>query len=357
MLNLIEPESLVRHFVAHPPEGFSTRLGDRGAPLFATTFDLLTTADAATRRQLALLPLHERWRRLLRLRTCFVGTTVSEYLLVPPGVAAADFIDGLLQTQAPHYPLLIIKDIPLQSPLLSAAANRYAEELVEASRRRGCAVVAGQALAYVPIDFESIDQYVERLSAARRKDLRRKLRSRQALEIEAVPTGSAQLLDPATLSELYSLYLNVYQQSSVHFDLLTPAFFAAVLADASSGGVAFLYRLAGRLIGYNLCFEHDGKLIDKYVGFRYPQARESNLYFVSWFHNLQYALARGLEFYVAGWTDPQIKRDLGARFTWTRHVVYARSRMLRAVLRNVGRHFESDHAWYREVNHGAAGHS
>ena len=32
----------------------------------------------------------------------------------------------------------------------------------------------------------------------------------------------------------------------------------------------------------NICLEHGGMLIDKYIGLRYPQARELDLYFVSW---------------------------------------------------------------------------
>jgi predicted N-acyltransferase len=145
--------------------------------------------------------------------------------------------------------------------------------------------------------------------------------------------------------------MNVYEQSTVHFDCLSAEFFAAVLGDASCGGVLFLYRHAGALIGFNLCFEHDNMLVDKYVGFRYPQARDFNLYFVSWFRNLEYARARGLQWYVAGWTDPQVKQQLGARFTWTRHAVYVRNPLLRAVLRSQRRRFEADREWHAHAIH------
>jgi hypothetical protein len=357
MHNLVEPECLVRHFIAHPPREVFARVGEHGAPLFSMRFDLLTSADAATRARLERLPLFRKWRRWLRLSTCFVGTTVSEYVLAPADLPASAFAERVLCAHGPHHRLVIIKDIPTQSPLLPPAANRYADELVEACRERGCAVLAGQALAYVPIDFASVDQYLQRLSAARRKDLRRKLRSRAILDIEIVPTGSAPLADPQTLADLYALYLNVYQQSTAHFDLLTPEFFVALFGDASARGVVFLYRRAGEMIGFNLCFVHGDMLVDKYIGFRYPEAHDSHLYFVSWFQNLEYALAHGLSFYVAGWTDPEIKRALGARFTWTRHAVYARNPLLRAVLRRAGRHFESDRTWHRNINDGTARHS
>jgi hypothetical protein len=94
-------------------------------------------------------------------------------------------------------------------------------------------------------------------------------------------------------------------------------------------------------------------LIDKYVGFRYPEAREANLYFVSWFHNLAFARELGLRYYVAGWTDPEIKAHLGARFTFTCHAVYVRNGILRAGLRRLAGYFERDRAW-RDGHSGAS---
>ena len=103
----------------------------------------------------------------------------------------------------------------------------------------------------------------------------------------------------------------VYAQSEIHFDLLTRDFFAGLLQSREIGGVVFCYRHDGELVGYNICLEHGGMLIDKYIGLRYPQARELDLYFVSWFVNLEHALERGLRFYVAGWTDPEVKAGSG----------------------------------------------
>ena len=175
----------------------------------------------------------------------------------------------------------------------------------------------------------------------RDKNIRRKLKSRASLEVEAIATGDARFDDEGFLAALYAHYVRVYEQSEIHFDLLTRPFFQVVLQDAEANGVVFAYRLDGRLIGYNLCFCENGMLLDKYVGFVYPQARDCNLYAVSWFHNLEYALANGLRCYVAGWTDPEVKRELGASFTHTQHAVYVRNRVLRALLMPVRRLFET----------------
>ncbi len=246
----------------------------------------------------------------------------------------------------PSYPFVIVKDIPTEPALVGEQAMAYSRRFAEVCRGSGFVLVEGQALAYVPIDFTSIDGYLERLSHARRKNIRRKLRSAATLEIEAIPIGDARFSDETFLASLYALYLNVYAQSEIHFDRLTAEFFRAVLQDSDIDGVVFAYRVGGALIGYNLCVCANGVLIDKYVGFAYPEAREHDLYTVSWFHNLEYALQRGFHTYVAGWTDPEIKRHLGATFTFTLHAVYVRNAIIRMLLKPFKGLFESDRQWH-----------
>jgi len=345
----LEPDALLAHYMANPPVGFTVDVSAQGMPCFVAPFDLLTTADDALRRRVEGLPLYRWWGRLLRWRTRFAGTTVSEYAPLPPGVAPAALARGLKEAFARECKLLIVKDIAQDSPLLSDADNAHARAFAGACEAEGYVLLEGQALAWVPIDFDSDDAYLARLSSGRRKNIRRKLRSRADLEIELVRTGDARFQDEATLGAFYALFDNVYAQSEIHFDRLTAEFFRALLRDAASGGLIFIYRHAGRMIGWNLCYEAGGKLIDKYIGFAYPQAREHNLYFVSWMHNLDYARRQRLTHYVAGWTDPEVKLFLGASMTFTRHAVYARNPLLRALLRRLGSHFESDRQWQTAV--------
>jgi predicted N-acyltransferase len=342
----LEPDSLLQAFAAHPPVGFVVEQSPQGMPSFIAPFNLLTTADDALRDRVSRLPLHRWWGRLLEWRTRFAGTTVTEYAPLPSAVTPAALARGLKAAYARECRLLIVKDIAQDSPLLDAADNARAREFASACEAEGFVLLEGQALAWVPIDFASDDEYLARLSAGRRKNIRRKLRSLADIEIECVDTADARFQDEVTLAEFHSLFDNVYAQSTTHFDRLTAEFFRALLQTA--GGVVFVYRHAGKMIGWNLCYEHDGKLLDKYIGFAYPQAREHNLYFISWMHNLGYARRRGLTHYVAGWTDPEVKSFLGASMTFTRHAVYARNPLLRLLLRRLGRHFESDRSWQEE---------
>jgi uncharacterized protein len=331
--NLIEPARLIRHFQTFPPEGFATFSID-DVPAFSTRFDLLTTMEPAARRVLKRVPFP-------RPVTCFLGTTVSEYALLPGSTHPETLVTDLMGSMLPRFEFLIIKDLPTDATLVGEEAFAYSQALAEACTRRGFVLLEGQELAYVPIDFPSVDEFLARRSPTRRKNLRRKLRSASRLTIDTVPTGDERFHDEGVLSELYALYMNVYRQSEIHFDLLTAPFFRAVLQDAGIDGLVFTYRLDGHLIGYNLCFRENGMLLDKYVGFVYPQAREANLYAVSWFQNLEYALANGLRCYVAGWTDPEVKRELGACFTHTRHAVYVRNPVLRSLLMPFRRLFET----------------
>ncbi|MGV8944110.1 peptidogalycan biosysnthesis protein [Thermomonas sp.] len=344
-MSQLEPDALLRHFLAHPPRNFSAECLASGVTAFSAPFDVLTTAEPELRRRVQRWPLYRHWSAWLRPQARFIGSTVSEYVWLPADVEPAALAVMLRDTQAAACPLLIVKDIPQQSPLLEASSNAWCDTFADACTRAGFVLLQGQALAWLPIDFTSADDYLSRLSKSRRRNIRRKLRSRSGLEVEIVPTGIA-FADDATIDAFYALYCNVYAQSEVHFDLLERAFFCALLRDANGGGTVFVYRQAGRMIGWNLCFERGDMLVDKYMGLAYPEAREHNLYAVSWMQNLDYARRRGLRYYVAGWTDPEVKAELGARFTFTRHAVYPRNALLRWLLRRIGGRFEGDRAWH-----------
>lgn len=350
----LEPIGLLRHFLKHPPDHFDPFVSSDGKPGFFTDFDLLTTADAAIKRYISAVPGSAILRRLLRINTCFFGTTVSEYAPIPCDVSPHVLPLKMLEVWDRRSILMIVKDIPAQSPLISQSDNEHAAAFLEACVRTGYEIIEGQALAYVPISFSSEEEYLERLSSSRRKNIRRKLRVRDHLRIEVLVTGNIRFNDKAFLDELYGLYGEVYNQSEIHFDHLSLDFFAAVLQDPTLNGQLFLYYHEGRLIGFNLCFVHANMLIDKYVGFRYPEARDQNLYFVSWMENLAFARKHGLSHYVAGWTDPEIKSYLGAQFTFTQHAIYVRNRLLRAMLHRFSKRFESDRNWFDTINHESA---
>ena len=339
--NLVEPDSYPRLFFDYPPTAFTVRLESSGLLLFKTHFDVLTTLEPSLRKSLKKAPLFKYWGKLFNWSACFAGTTITEYAPVPVSLPPEQLLEDLL-CQAGTSSLTIVKDLPLSSPFLPLQDNEYAQKLTIAGVTRGFYELSGQALAYVPIDFATADEYMSRLSHGRRKDLRRKLKAAAEISIEVLELGDTFFTKQGILDEFYDMYLEVYRQSEIHFDLLSRDFFQTLLNGRLARGLVVIYRYGTSIAGYNICLMHRDLLIDKYIGFRYPLARQLNLYFVSWFYNIGLALKYGLKFYVAGWTDPEVKALLGASFTFTRHLVWVKNPFLRSLMRPLRHQFESD---------------
>ena len=285
----LEPAALLEGFLAHPPLGFEAGRLPSGLPTFRAPLDLTTTMDDGLRGRLLGLPLSRLWRPWITWKTRFVGATSTEYTVA--GARGAGGIGrGRDASRDRRCAPAGGQDLAVDSPLLDDAANAHSSAFRQALLARGFVELEGMPLAWVAIDFDSLDGYLGRLSSSRRKNIRRKLRSRDDLQVDCIATGDPALADPRLQVELYALYLGVYAQSAVHFDQLDLPYFQYLLADSQGQGRMFLYRHQGQLIGWNLCYVHAGKLVDKYIGLAYPQSREHNLYAVSWMHNLEYAL-------------------------------------------------------------------
>lgn len=339
-LNLLEPENLVHAFLTAPPEGFVPITIDVNAkrlPGFLTKLDLSITADKTVKRLLHKV----RWF-LPKPRTLFIGTTVSEYSLFPEGVEPSELKERVLsKLHESGFPFLIIKDIPLESPILSDKENEFSKQLISYLENNDFLIVSGQALAYVPINFCSVEAYLQGFSKSRRKDLKRKLRSLDKISIDQVHTGD-DFCNDSMARILYALYLNVFDKSEIHFDKLSFPFFKKVLQDKKNCGIVFLYRHQDKIIGFNICFRVRDYLVDKYIGFLYPDAQQFNLYFLSWFYNLNFCIEHNLKIFIAGWTDPEIKAYLGAEFTCTYHAAYIQNPLLRFILKKLKFLFESN---------------
>lgn len=342
----IEPRQLIDAFLRHTsPEICSLELGSVRVPGYSALSDLLAHLLAKSCNFSTLIRGLCR-SPILRKRALFVGTTATEFLVAPAIENIGTLVSELkLQMQKRNCDLLVLKDIPEESPLLPHEENTQAQKLFQYCEQSSeFTVIAGKRLAYFPINFSNLDVFFASLDPARATNLRRKFESRESVDVVQLSTGDKFFYDPSVLQEIYQLYSNTHEQTQVDTEFTassvlfsgvkqTPNYFHDLLLDQTNNGIVFLYRVQKKLVGFNLCFSHQNNLIDKYSGFTNPIARKFNLAEVSLLTNLEYACNHDLAFFVAGSLDSAALWSAGARFVHSRHAVLASNSLLQSIIK------------------------
>jgi len=206
----------------------------------------------------------------------------------------------------------------------------------EACGKLGLRRMPGQATALLDLPFRSFDDYLASLGAGTRRDMRRKLRSREVLRIE----WRTEIDD--VLDRIMTLYRATLAHAEYRFEELTPEYFSGVLRDARGRALCATYWLGDALIGFNLVLRNRECLLDKFFGMDYAAGRAHNLYYVSWLENVRYCIAHGLSRYQSGQGLEREKLRLGSRLVpnwlWYRH----RNRVVDRVFASVERVFKLD---------------
>lgn len=279
------------------------------APTFRMHYDLHTPFQGGwlTRPLRALARVQPN---LLRLPVIGLGSPFAEqaHLGFSPDIsttrkyeAAARLLDGIeCDAERHNIGLVAIKDISDED--LPAFLPHF--------RDRGYARLASLPSAVLHLPFRSVDDYLASLSAATRKDMRRKLQRAGSVEIET-RTDISDIAD-----EIYALYEETRGSSASDygdFEKLPPTYFTSVMSALSPRAVCVLYRVSGVLAAFNLLLiEHD-RVIDKFLGMRYPLARNANLYFISWMHNVRYCVENGKSYLQTGQGTFANKLRLGSQ--------------------------------------------
>lgn len=193
--------------------------------------------------------------------------------------------------------MLAVKDAPAA----------HADLWTHVARSSGYQSTAGAPSAELPIDFADLDEYLARLSAATRKDMRRKLKSLAELRVEVA----------GDISGLEDRVLDLYRQTRARSDLqieeLTADYFTGVLDRLGERALCVLYWAGEALIGCNLLLQDETTLLDKFFCMETARGPAFNLYYVSWFVNVRLCLERGLARYQSGQAAYVDKLRLGSR--------------------------------------------
>jgi predicted N-acyltransferase len=215
--------------------------------------------------------------------------------------------------------LLALKDAPAEHEQLWA---RLAGEARYQSS-------PGMPSAVLSIDFEDMPAYFARLSPGTRRDMRRKLRSLPGLRIE-------RRHDISGLEQrVMELYRQTRSRSDLQFEELTDAYFTRVLARMGPRASCVLYWAEQELIGVNLLLQDKDTLLDKFFCMESVRGPAHNLYFLSWFTNVQYAIDNGLKRYQSGQAGYETKLRLGSTFAPAKTYFRHRRRLVNQALRLV----------------------
>lgn len=284
------------------------------APAFVTSYRLDATVqgywkrvtEAVSRVLPSLLVCHMACLGSPAAESCMVG--------LAPGLDAADrdvvlatILRALRQLSRVHGAgLVAIKDVPEKNAALRAAVAAA-----------GFARLSGLPTARLDIVHATVEAYIASLSAATRKDMRRKLKAAAAITIER----RAQIDD--VLPRVMALYHGTLSRSELRFETLPPGYFSGVLAGSGGQASCFLYWHGQDLLAFNLVL-HDGRqLVDKFFCMDAVEGRRFNLYFLSWMTNVRFCIEQGIGALVAGQAcyGPKLRlgSSLGTNWLFFRH--------------------------------------
>jgi hypothetical protein len=271
-------------------------------PLFETRFDLSTFAEGWIKKSLKvadrLIP------SVFQPRVLGVGLLEGEWseIGIDPQIdedtldAACKMAFGALQTLAAE----------LESDIVALYNfNQYGKLPGDVFKKFNR--VQYRPCARLPINFNSTEEYLSRLSSAARKDLHRKMRV--APEVRVIRSCS---ISPF-LDRIYRLYLETVVRSPMALGAHNRLFFEKV-CERVPGAEYTLYFVQEELAAFNLLIVKREAMLDKYFCTDYELGRKYNLYVLSWLENVRTCVERKIPIYYAGQGTEKTKAHLGATF-------------------------------------------
>ena len=200
--------------------------------------------------------------------------------------------------------------------------------------QRGFSRVPTLPVAMLHLPFKHEDEYLLTLSPNMRRDLRRKMKNVGKVTVEVCHS-----IDGIE-DEIVALFEETKAKCKVDydgFDDVPAAYFRAVIASLRDKALIVLCRVDGVLAGFSLSLIEPNRVIGKYVGMRYPLAREHDVYFINWMTVVRYCIAHGINWLQAGQTTYKQKLRLGCQLKPSWVYFKHRGRILGPLVRCVGR--------------------
>ena len=162
-----------------------------------------------------------------------------------------------------------------------------------------------QSCARLPIDFDSMEEFLSRFSSAARKDIRRKMRASQEVRVIRSRTVAPYL------DRIYQLYRETVARSPLAFGVLNRLFFEKI-CERVPGAEYTLYFVQEELAAFNLLVVKQDAMVDKYFCMDHDLGRTYNLYVLSWLENVRTCMEKKIPLYYTGQGAEKTKTHLGA---------------------------------------------
>ena len=247
--------------------------------------------------------LRRLFPRFLTMRLLMTGCAAGEGHLgactLEDEAWVAEALASVLKTFARQRKaaLIAFKDFAARyrAPLSSLLANGFTR-------------VPSMPMTKLRLSYTDFENYLESLSKATRKNLRRKFR--KAAKAAPIELEVVSDITPF-IEDIYPLYLQVHERSPMKFERLTKQYFCSLGRLIPDRTRFFLWRQQGKVIAFSLCMVHDGTIYDDYLGLDYAVAFDLHLYFYTLRDIITWALAQGLESYLSSPLNYDPKLHLG----------------------------------------------
>lgn len=315
----LHPEFVYKYLVITAETGLVLAV----QPFFVLDQDLIEGTGG--RIKSAVCFIRKYWPKFLTMRTLMLGCVAGEGHLDDRGAFANPAVvhalaNGALEAANTERAGLVV---------LKEFTSSYRRSLLPL-KDRDFVKLPSLPMASLDINYKNFDDYMaKRLSAATRKDLRRKFKASANASLKLdVTTDISDVID-----EIYPLYVNVYNRSTLHFEKLTKDYLLELSRRMPDRVRFFIWRTEGRIVAFNLCLVHGDSIYDQYIGLDYQVALDLHLYHYTFRDIVNWAISNGYKRYrTAGLNyDPKLrlKMQLDPLDLYVRH----RSGTLNAILK------------------------
>ncbi len=247
--------------------------------------------------------IRRRFPKFLTMRILMVGCAAGESHLGVLRHEDEEWAARALHSSLKKYArqrgasLVVLKDFSsrYRSALRSFSSNGYAR-------------VPSMPMTELSLHHADFEAFLNTLSKATRKNLRRKFR--KAEKAEPITCETVSDITPY-IDEVYPLYLQVYERSPLKFECLTRDYFCDLSRCMPERTRFFIWRQFGKAIAFSLCLVHGNILYDEYLGLDYKVALDLHLYFYTFRDIISWALCNGITSYCSSPLNYDPKLHLG----------------------------------------------